>query len=281
MTLAELIFSNYLSTSMTPYLSVIIPAFNEELRITQTLSAVYDYLQKQDYDWEVLVVIDGAQDETLGKTQEFAAGRQHIRWIDRKQNRGKGYTVREGMLAATGRVRLFADADNSISISNFDKMAPLFSEGYDLVICSRHARDITGPLHEGSQSRVKEMLRGAGNLFIQTMAVPGIWDTQCGFKAFSKSAVERIFPLCKIDGWGFDVETLALARHFNYRIGIVPARWSNRPGTHLRPSNYFDVLYETLKVRWSLMSGRYANELTRQEELVEEPIRSHAKNAAG
>jgi len=252
---------------MTPYLSVVIPAFNEELRITETLSVVYNYLQKQDYEWEVLVVIDGAQDDTLARTREFAAGRQHIRWIDRKQNRGKGYSVREGMLAATGRVRLFTDADNSISISNFDKMAPLFSDGCDLVICSRHSLDVTGPLHEGSQSRVKRILRGAGNLFIQTVAVPGIWDTQCGFKAFSQSLVERIFPVCKIDGWGFDVEALALARHLNCPIGIVPARWSNRPGTHLRTSHYFDVVYETVKVRWGLMTSSYADELRRKEEL--------------
>ena len=274
---------------MTPYLSVVIPAFNEEQRITQTLSDIYTYLQKQDYEWEVLVVIDGAQDNTLARTQEFAAGRQHIRWIDRKENRGKGYSVREGMLAATGRVRLFADADNSIGISNFDKMAPLFRDGYDLVICSRHARDVTGPLHEGPQSRVKRSLRGVGNLFIQTVAVPGIWDTQCGFKAFSKSLVEQIFPLCKIDGWGFDVEVLALARYLNYRIGIVPARWSNRPGTHLRRSSYFDVVYETVKVRWSSMTGAYARELRLKEQsghetnavLVDETVRGHANNAAG
>lgn len=267
----------------TPYLSVVIPAFNEELRITDTLSVIYDYLQKQDYEWEVLVVIDGAQDSTLAKTQEFAAGRQHIRWIDRKENRGKGYTVREGMLAATGRVRLFADADNSISISNFDKMAPLFDAGYDLVICSRHARDVTGPMHDGPQPRVRRMVRGAGNLFIQSVAVPGIWDTQCGFKAFSKSLAEQIFPVCKIDGWGFDVEALALARRLNARIGMVPARWSNRPGTHLRPAHYFDVLCETVKVRWSLTTGAYAKQLKRQEQtvLVEESIRGHAKKAAG
>ena len=301
MRLAEFSLSTYLSSStpdrfdlkeadrlMTPYLSVVIPAFNEEQRITQTLSAIYSYLQKQDYEWEVLVVIDGAEDNTLARTQAFAAGRQHIRWIDRKQNRGKGYSIREGLLAATGRVRLFTDADNSISISNFDKMAPLFNDGYDLVICSRHSRDVTGPLHEGPQSRVKRVLRGAGNLFIQTVAVPGIWDTQCGFKAFRNSAVEKIFSVCKIDGWGFDAEALALARYLNYRIGIVPARWSNRPGTHLRPAHYFDVLYETVKVQWNLVTGAYAHELRRREQpnlqtnavLVDESVRGHANNAA-
>lgn len=273
---------------MTPYLSVVIPAFNEEQRITQTLDVVYHYLQKQKYDWEVLVVIDGAQDNTLARVQEFAAGRQHIRWIDRKQNRGKGYSIREGMLAAAGRVRLFMDADNSIPLSHFDKMAPLFREGYDLVICSRHSRDVTGPRLEGPPKRFKRIMGAAGNLFVQTVAMPGIWDTQCGFKAFSKPLAERIFRVCKIDGWGFDIELLAVARALNYRIGIVPARWSNRPGTHFRPLHYIDVLYETVKVKWSLMRGAYASELSRTEQhgpkanglLVDEPVRSRAKNAA-
>ena len=274
---------------MSPYLSVVIPAFNEEQRITKTLDVVYNYLQKQKYDWELLVVIDGAQDNTLARVQEFAAGRQHIRWIDRKENHGKGYSVREGMLAATGRVRLFMDADNSLPISHFDRMIPLFREGYDLVICSRHARDVTGPHLEGPPKRLKRILGGGGNLFVQTVAVPGIWDTQCGFKAFSKSLAERVFGVCKIDGWGFDIEVLALARSLNYRIGIVPARWSNRPGTHFRPSHYVAVLYETVKVKWHLITGAYESELRRSAQhappanalLAEEPVRSHAKNAAG
>jgi len=159
-----------------------------------------------------------AHKTTLARTREFAAGRQHIRWIDRKQNRGKGYSVREGMLAATGRVRLFTDADNSISISNFEKMAPLFPDGYDLVICSRHSRDVTGPLLEGPQSRIKNVFRGAGNLFIQTMAVSRIWDTQCGFKAFSKTLAERIFPVCKIDGWGCSSQAVNCVRRYVLRV---------------------------------------------------------------
>jgi dolichyl-phosphate beta-glucosyltransferase len=117
------------------------------------------------------------------------------------------------------------------------------------------------------------------------VALPGIWDTQCGFKAFSDSLVERIFPIFKIDGWGFDIEALALARYLNSRIGIVPARWSNRPGTHLRPAHYFDVLYETVKVRWNLMTGVYAHELRQaglqtNALLVDEPVGGHANNAA-
>lgn len=271
---------------MTPYLSVVIPAFNEEQRISQTLSGIYSYLQKQDYDWEVLVVIDGALDNTLARTQDFAAGRQHIRLIDRKQNRGKGYSIREGMLAATGRVRLFTDADNSVRIENFDQMVPLFHDGYDLVICSRHSRDARGTLHEGTQLRVKRFFGGIGNLLVQTVAVPGIWDTQCGFKAFSHSLVERVFSVCRIDGWGFDIELLALARYLNCRIGIVPARWCDRPGTHLRPSHYLDTLYEVLKVRWGLMTGGYARELGQSEQrgntiVVDDSVRGHANKAAG
>jgi len=243
---------------MTPYLSVVIPAFNEELRITHTLSVIYDYLQKQDYEWEVLVVIDGAQDGTLAKTQEFARGRQHIRWIDRKENRGKGYTVREGMLAATGRVRLFADADNSISISNFDKMVPLFRDGYDVVICSRHSRDVSGPLHEGPQSRAKRIVRGTGNLFIQTVAVPGIWDTQCGFKAFTREAARSICALETIEGFGFDVEVLYLALKRGYKVREVPVKWIYFSGSKVNPlQDSFRLLLDVVKVRLNDLQGKY------------------------
>lgn len=106
---------------MDPYLSVIIPAYNEERRIRRVLEAVHNYLQRQDFRWEIIVVIDGALDRTLAAIQEFAAGKSGIKYVDRKENRGKGFTVRQGMLQATGRVRLFTDADNSTDIAHFDK----------------------------------------------------------------------------------------------------------------------------------------------------------------
>ncbi len=242
---------------VVPYLSVIIPAYNEELRIGKTLEATYQYLAVQPYEWEILVVMDGPCDDTLGTVQAFANGQEHIRWIDRRENRGKGYTVRQGMLAACGRIRLFMDADNSTDISHFDGMNPLFEQGHDVVICSRDHKDADGAIQAVPQPLLKRLLGDAGNLFIQLLAVPGIWDTQCGFKAFSAEAANRIFSVALIDQWGFDIEALALARRFGYRPVILPAHWIDDAETHVSIWNYLGTFAETVKVRWNLWSGVY------------------------
>jgi dolichyl-phosphate beta-glucosyltransferase len=242
---------------MDPYLSVIIPAYNEENRISRVLEATYSYLSRQDYQWEVIVVVDGARDGTVARIRDFGVGKHGISYIDRKENRGKGYTVREGMLQATGRVRLFTDADNSTDIAHFDKMRPLFDSGCEVVICSRDAKDAPGAYQAVSQPGLKRFLGDAGNLFIQAMAVPGVWDTQCGFKAFTGRAAVRIFSVSRIDRWGFDIEALALARRFNFRLGVVPAHWIDDSDTHMTLSGYAYTFLETLKVRWGLITGRY------------------------
>ncbi len=242
---------------MTPYLSLIVPAYNEETRITASLLSMYAYLQKQQFSWEMLIVIDGATDNTLEKVTAFAAGKPQVRWIDRKENRGKGYTVREGMLAANGKIRLFSDADNSTDMTHFDRMLPLFENDANVVICSRDPKDAHGAGQAVPQSFFKRLLGNMGNLFIQLMAVPGIWDTQCGFKAFTAQAAEAIFPLARIDGWGSDIEFLALARRLGYRINVVPAHWIDQAGTHVKFLDYFGTFGEAMRVRWNLMSGVY------------------------
>ncbi len=241
-----------------PYLSVIVPAYNEEARISETLISINNYLSRQSYSWEILIVLDGCRDNTVKKIEEFAQGKQSIRWIDRKENHGKGYTVRQGMLEAQGQIRLFTDADNSTDIEHFAQMQPFFEEGYDVVICSRDAKDVAGARQAVPQPFVKRLLGNMGNLFIQIVAVPGIWDTQCGFKAFTQDAAERVFPLSQIDRWGFDIETLAIAQSLHYRIGIVAAYWIDKDGSHVRFSNYFDTVLETLRVRWNLFTGVYS-----------------------
>lgn len=241
----------------TPYLSLIIPAYTEERRITSTLESVYGYLARQSFSWEILVVLDGPEDDTLGMVEAFAEGKQGIRWIDRKRNRGKGYTVREGMLAARGKIRLFSDADNSTDMRHFDQMRPLFEQGHDVVICSRDPKDAQGASQAVPQPFLKRLLGNLGNLFIQVVAVPGIWDTQCGFKAFTAAAAESIFGVARIDGWGFDIEALALARRFGYEIGIIPAHWIDDADTHVRLWTYATTLLETLQVRWNLITGVY------------------------
>lgn len=247
---------------MNPYLSVIIPAYNEETRLGQTLSAIYRYLLDQEFTWEILVVLDGSRDNTLGVVQSFIAGegqphQRQILWIDRKENRGKGFTVRQGMLAAKGEVRLFTDADNSTEISHFDKMLPLLDGTSDVVICSRDRKDAPEAQQAVPQHPLKRFLGNAANLLIQILAVPGIWDTQCGFKAFKAPAAEKIFSVAQIDRWGFDIEALALARRFGYQVAVVGAYWVNMEGTHVRPVDYFKTLGDTFRTRWNLLTGVY------------------------
>ena len=231
------------------YLSVIVPAYNEEDRISKTLQRFHDYFSAQPYNYEIVVVNDGSKDRTVEIAEHMRAGVKNLRVIDRKQNKGKGFSVREGMLKSFGRIRLFADADNATDIFHFEKMRPLFDKGYDIVIASRDSKDALGAKQAVPQPWHKRLLGNLGNLYIQKLAVKGIWDTQCGFKAFRDYSAEKIFNASKVDGWMFDVEALALARKFNLKIGIIPANWINDPNTRVKFSSYLKSLYDVFKIR--------------------------------
>src|SRR3989344_3104795 len=209
------------------YLSVIVQAYNEENRIQKTLQRFQEYFSTQPYNYEIIVVNDGSRDKTAEIAEYMRGEIKNLRVIDRKQNKGKGFSVREGVLKSFGKIRLFADADNATDISHFDKMRPFFDKGYDVVITSRNSKDAVGAKQFVSQPWHKRLLGNLGNLYIQKLAVRGIWDTQCGFKAFRDYAAEKIFNISKIDGWAFDVEALALARKFNFKIAVIPANWVN------------------------------------------------------
>ncbi len=240
-----------------PYLSVIIPAYNEEKRISRTLDAIYRYLSAQPFTWEMLIVLDGPTDNTLHVVQTFAAKKKGVRWINRRENRGKGYSVREGMLAARGDVRLFTDADNSTDIAHFDQMKPLLEQGNDVIIASRDSKDVAGARQAVSQPALKRFLGNAGNLLIQLLVVPGIWDTRCGFKAFTAPAAGRIFAVTQMNGWSIDDEALALARRFHYKIQIIAADWIDAEGTHVSRLDYLKNVWEAVKIRWNLLMGVY------------------------
>ncbi len=240
-----------------PYLSVIIPAYNEEKRIAVTLDAVYRYLSAQPFTWELLVVLDGPTDNTLGVVQSFAEDKEHIRWIDRRENRGKGFSMREGMLAAHGQIRLLTDADNSTDIAHFDQMKPLFEQGCDVVIASRDHKDVPGARQTVPQPALKRFLGNAGNVIIQLLVVPGIWDTRCGFKAFSAPAAEQVFAVARMDGWSIDDEALALARRHQYQIKAIAADWIDAEGTHVTKLDYVKNIWEAVKIRWNLLTGVY------------------------
>jgi dolichyl-phosphate beta-glucosyltransferase len=245
-------------------LSVIIPAYNEAERITPTLRRITEYLRGSSFSSEILVVLDGPTDNTLDVLREASGKVPNLRILDRQRNRGKGYTVREGMLKASGRLRLFCDADNSTDIAHFDKMLPLFKDGYDIVIASRHPKDAAGAQQAIPQARYKRIVGQFGNIIIQSVALPGIWDTQCGFKAFRAEVAERIFSQTTIVGWAFDIEVLALARAFHYKIGIIPAYWVNDARSHVRWFDYLKVLRDAVKIRTKLLTVDTACDQTRR-----------------
>jgi len=231
------------------YLSVVVPAYNESGRLPNTLRRFNEYLLKQGYGYEIVVVNDGSKDATADIVRSMEREIKNLRLIDRKKNYGKGYTVMEGMLASYGKIRLFADADNATDISHFEKMRPFFDKNYAVVICSRDSKDVSGAKQAVAQPRWKRLLGNMGNLYIQWMAVRGIWDTQCGFKAFRDFAAENIFKRLKTYRWAFDVEILALARELNYKIGIIPADWKNDPNTRVSFMSYFKTLWEVYKIK--------------------------------
>lgn len=237
-------------------LSVVIPSYNEEKRIKKTLESIAAFLARQNYKAEVLVVCDGATDKTAEISRSFSGKISNLRVIENKENHGKGYVARQGMLEAKGEHRIFMDADNSTSLDQIDRFLPFFKEGYDVVIGDRDLKESKIAVH---QSRFKEVLGDFGNFLIQSLAVPGIEDTQCGFKVFSKKASEEIFKKMTIDRWGFDIEALALALKFGYKIKTMPIVWVNDPNSKVKLSGYVNTFVELFKIKWNLMTGKYDN----------------------
>jgi dolichyl-phosphate beta-glucosyltransferase len=239
------------------YLSVIIPAYNEEKRISNTLLDIDHYLSKQDYSYEIIVVSDGSKDKTAQIVKKFTDLIKNLRLIDNKENHGKGWVVRQGMLEAQGEIRLFMDADNATTIEHFEKMLPLFEQGYQVVIGSRDKKDAAGAKQAVPQSFLKRQLGNLGNILIQLLAVSGIWDTQCGFKAFQAKTAQDIFSRAKIDRWGLDIEALALARKLGYRIGVIPVNWVNDPDSRVSWKGYLNTFRELFKIKWNFITHKY------------------------
>jgi dolichyl-phosphate beta-glucosyltransferase len=237
-------------------LSVIVPAYNEAERLPRTLARLHQFLSGRSLTYEIIVVLDGPTDNTRQIARKVSSEIANVEILDRTVNRGKGYTVKEGMLRARGLVRLFTDADNSTDIAHFDRMKPLFDDGCDVVIASRNPKDVVGARQRVPQSHSKRWIGLAGNLFVQLVAVPGIWDTQCGFKAFRAEAAEQIFSQTRIEGWGFDIEVLALARALDRRIGIIAADWINDNRSHFGFFDYVRVLADTIRVRRKFLARK-------------------------
>jgi dolichyl-phosphate beta-glucosyltransferase len=237
------------------YLSVIIPAYNEERRLPRTLVEIDRYLRKQTYEYETIVVSDGSKDRTAEVVRELQSKIANLKIIDEKENHGKGYAVRRGMLGAKGEVRLFTDADNSTSIDQVEKMLSYFKTGFDIVIGSR---DVKGAVITYPQPWYRRKLGDVFNLFVQIIVgLWGIWDTQCGFKAFSSKAVNDILPRCKIDRWAFDPEILKIGKKLGYKIKEVSVIWENDPESKVKLKGMIKMGFDLLKIRWNLITGKY------------------------
>lgn len=238
----------------SPSISIVIPAYNEEKRLSNTLRSIIAYLKDHFQQWEILVVNDGSHDKTADLVLEQAIQDSRVKLLQYGKNKGKGYAVRYGMTRATGDIQVFMDADNSTSIDHIQQFLPYVEKGFDVVIGSR---DVAGATISVHQPTWKELLGDLGNLWIQVWAVPGIKDTQAGFKLFTKKASQDVFPYLTIDRWGFDVEALALARMKGYKISEQPITWINDPNSKVSVHAYLEVLKEVVQVRLNMVRGVY------------------------
>ncbi len=250
-----------MNDNATVRLSVVIPAYNEERRLPKTLDEVLSYLARQEYRTEVVVADDGSTDGTARVVKERSSSSIPLRVVTHSdgRNHGKGAAVRLGMLDACGQFRLFMDADNSTTIDHVERFWPFFEEGYDVVIGSRGMKESVITV---SQPWYRKIAGEGGNLIIRALAVPGIKDTQAGFKMLTAACTDDLFPKLIVDRWGFDVEVLAVARHCGYRIKEVPIAWENDPEGKVTLGTYFEVLGEVWRVRRNLTAGVYGRPST-------------------
>ncbi|HPQ40721.1 MAG TPA: glycosyltransferase family 2 protein [bacterium] len=237
-------------------LSVIIPAYNEETDIAACIRAVREFLEKNSISHEIIAVDDGSTDATLERIREISAGEPLIRALTNGRNRGKGYTVRHGVMESRGNLVLFTDVDLSTPIHEYYSLKRYIDEGYDVAFGSRALAK--------SQLRIKQpwyriYLGRLANRVIQRVvpALRGIKDTQCGFKLFRGDVARRIFPLQRIERWGFDFEILHIARKYEYRVIEVPVEWSHSGDSRITMSDYPRTLQELLKVRINESKGLY------------------------
>jgi len=251
--------SNHLA--IQPFLSVVIPAYNEEYNLrTGVMDSVYDYLLQQDYTWEILFVDDGSTDNTAKLAEDFAKKHSNF-FVLKEPHRGKAGTVTAGVLKAKGEIILFTDTDQATPIDQVEKVLPKFKQGYDVVIGSRSGR-------EGAPLIRKIMAYGFSILRLLILRLP-FKDTQCGFKAFSKEAAEEIFKRLEIFDSknksvgasvtaGFDLEILYIARKLRYKIAEVPVDWHHKEGTKVDPiKDSVEGLRGLIMVRINSLQGKY------------------------
>jgi len=236
--------------------SIVLPAYNESERIAATLEKIFAYAERNGWKCEVIVVNDGSNDGTAQIVRQCAAERSNLSLLENPGNRGKGYSVRNGMLHAHGDILLFSDADLSSPITEAEKLLTAIKSGVDVAIGSRWLKTELQiqrqPLHRQFMGRIF-------NLLLRLVLGLKFKDTQCGFKAFTRGAAQCLFPLQRIERWAFDPELLYLAKKLRLSVQEVPVKWSHREGTRIHPlRDGIRMFWEVLKIRWNALSGKYA-----------------------
>jgi dolichyl-phosphate beta-glucosyltransferase len=236
--------------------SIILPAYNESARIAGTLDRILAHAVQRGWNAEVIVVNDGSSDDTAKIVRECAREHPGVFLLENPGNRGKGYSVRNGMLRARGDILLFSDADLSSPIEEADKLFTALGKGADVAIGSRW---LDRRLQIRRQPLHRRILGRIFNLALRVILSLQLKDTQCGFKAFTRRGAQAIFPLQKVERWGFDPELLYLAKKFGFTVQEVPVSWSHREGTRIHPlRDGIRMFGELLRIRWYAMKGDYS-----------------------
>jgi len=240
---------------LPPIYSIVIPAYNEGKRLQATLEKVLAYVARQQWLAEIIVVNDGSRDNTADIVRSFAETNPAVRLIENPGNRGKGYSVRNGMLGARGETLLFTDADLSSPIEEAPKLFAALTTGAEVAIGSRWLRS---ELQTERQPFYRQMFGRIYNLLLRAILGLKFKDTQCGFKAFTRRAAMAIFPHQRIERWGFDPEILFIAQKRGFTIAEVGVAWAHDPGTRISPlKDGTRMFMEMLKIRWNALTGKY------------------------
>lgn len=238
---------------MPPLLSVIIPAHNEETRLPASLEKVLAFLRSQDYPSEVVIVENGSSDATAEIARIAAEKNTNVRWLSEPEA-GKGLAVRSGMLAAEGEYRFICDADLSMPIEEVNRFLPPHHEPYDVAIASR---EIPGAVRYGEPA-YRHWIGRVFNWLVRVITLPGLQDTQCGFKCFRADVAEDLFSDQTIHGWTFDVEILFLAMRRGYHIIEIPIPWYYNPGSRVRIlRDSIHMLTDLFRIRLNAWRGNY------------------------
>ena len=247
-------------------ISIVIPAYNESARLGPTLDRILDFVHRQAWHAEIIVVDDGSRDETAELVRTYARRNAIVQLLANPGNRGKGYSVRNGILHAKGEFILFTDADLSSPIEEAPKLFQALKDGADIAIGSRWVRS---ELQTQRQSVTRQILGRLFNGFLRFFLRLKFNDTQCGFKALRQHSAKAIFPLQKIEGWGFDPEILFLAQKMGFTIAEVPVLWAHDDRTRIHPfADGAKMITDMIRIRWYDLSRRYTSDAAVQPSAV-------------